>query len=137
MANSSSCVAFREYYCLVPTRVLWSFLCFLGQKKTRKAHHYFSKKNRETKARHIYSPIYIYIYISCRLASLRSFILPMNILSFPIMVFSQNLLLIITASVAAFVGVAAACSNGECRVGYSLQLALDLFSRFAFFFFGF
>jgi hypothetical protein len=61
----------------------------------------------------------------------------MNILSFPIMVFSQNLLLIITASVAAFVGVAAACSNGECRVGYSLQLALDLFSRFAFFFFGF
>lgn len=64
MANSSSCVAFREYYCLVPTRVLWSFLCFLGQKKTRKAHHYFSKKNRETKARHIYSPIYIYIYLA-------------------------------------------------------------------------
>lgn len=65
MANSSSCVAFREYYCLVPTRVLWSFLCFLGQKKTRKAHHYFSKKNRETKARHIYSPIYIYILPTC------------------------------------------------------------------------
>jgi hypothetical protein len=59
----------------------------------------------------------------------------MNILSFPIMVFSQNLLLIITASVAALVGVAAACSNGECRVGYSLQL--DLFSPSAFFFLGF
>ncbi|XP_073264689.1 PI-PLC X domain-containing protein At5g67130 isoform X2 [Populus alba] len=41
---------------------------------------------------------------------------PMNILSFPNMVFSQNLLLIITASVAALVGVAAACSNGECRL---------------------
>ncbi|XP_011008609.1 PREDICTED: PI-PLC X domain-containing protein At5g67130-like isoform X4 [Populus euphratica] len=40
----------------------------------------------------------------------------MNILSFPNMVFSQNLLLIITASVAALVGVAASCSKGECRL---------------------
>ncbi|XP_061978297.1 PI-PLC X domain-containing protein At5g67130-like isoform X3 [Populus nigra] len=40
----------------------------------------------------------------------------MIIISFPNMVFSQNLLLIITASMAALVGVAAACSNGECRL---------------------
>ena len=33
MATSSSCVAFREYYCLVPSRVLWSFLCSAKKKQ--------------------------------------------------------------------------------------------------------
>lgn len=56
----------------------------------------------------------------------------MNILSSPNMVFSQNLLLIITASVAAVVGVAAACSNGECRVCYSLIFFLGLLFLFLF-----
>jgi len=88
----------------------------------------FQEKQRNKSQTHL--EYYIYI---C-LASLRSFILPMNnILSFPNMVFSQNLLLIITASVAALVGVAAACSNGECRVCYSLIFLLGLL----FFFFWF
>lgn len=120
MANSSSCVAFREYYCLVPSRVLWSFLCFLSQKNKESSPLLFQEKQRNKSQTHL--EYYIYI---C-LASLRSFILPMNILSFPNMVFSQNLLLIITASVAALVGVAAACSNGECRVCYSLIFLLGL-----------
>jgi hypothetical protein len=38
--------------------------------------------------------------------------------------------------VAALVGVAAACSNGECRVGYSLHAAWSFFSVcFLFFWF--
>jgi len=135
--------------CLVPSRVSWSF-CFLSH-KTREVHISCPGKNQTNKIHRFNDTWHTYSDIDRALNITRTYVCPglfslLNLFScnsctsfrFPgNMGFSQNLFLIITASVI-LVDVATACSNGQCKVLcllFYLHVIKNHFKLWLFFFF--